>query len=88
LLQLCQSWWSFANFIRDFGTAFFILNKIDMPFCFLNFYPRFQVASIQTLTRRDKPEADLIIIDECHLSVSASFLKILEHYTPLQRLSG
>jgi superfamily II DNA or RNA helicase len=39
-----------------------------------------QVASIQTLIRRDKPEADLIIIDECHLSVSASFKEILAHY--------
>jgi superfamily II DNA or RNA helicase len=39
-----------------------------------------QVASIQTLTRRDKPEADLVIIDECHLSVSASFKQIVEHY--------
>ena len=32
-----------------------------------------QVASIQTLTRREKPDADLIIIDECHLSCSASY---------------
>jgi superfamily II DNA or RNA helicase len=39
-----------------------------------------QVASIQTLTRRDKPQADLVIIDECHLSVSASFKQIVEHY--------
>ena len=39
-----------------------------------------QVASIQTLTRRDKPQANLVIIDECHLSVSDSFQKIIEHY--------
>lgn len=39
-----------------------------------------QVASIQTLTRRDKPEADLIIIDETHLACSASFKQILKHY--------
>jgi len=39
-----------------------------------------QVASIQTLTRRDKPPADLLIIDETHLACSTSFLKILEHY--------
>jgi superfamily II DNA or RNA helicase len=39
-----------------------------------------QVASIQTLTRRDKPEADLIIIDECHLSCSASFKQIVDEY--------
>ncbi len=39
-----------------------------------------QVASIQTLTRRDKPPADLIIIDECHLSCSASYKQLLEDY--------
>ncbi|MGB4498571.1 MAG: DEAD/DEAH box helicase [Methylococcaceae bacterium] len=39
-----------------------------------------QVASIQTLTRRDKPEADLIIIDETHLACSASFKQVLGHY--------
>jgi superfamily II DNA or RNA helicase len=39
-----------------------------------------QVASIQTLIRRDKPEADLIIIDECHLSCSASYKQLLEEY--------
>lgn len=39
-----------------------------------------QVASIQTLTRRDKPPADLIIIDETHLACSASFKQILKHY--------
>jgi len=39
-----------------------------------------QVASIQTLTRRDKPQADLIIIDECHLSCSASFKQIVNEY--------
>lgn len=39
-----------------------------------------QLASIQTLSLRHKPDADLVIIDECHLSVSASFQKIIEHY--------
>ena len=39
-----------------------------------------QVASIQTLMRRDKPDADLIIIDEAHLSCSASYKSIVEHY--------
>lgn len=39
-----------------------------------------QVASIQTLMRRDKPAADLVIIDECHLSCSASYKSIVEHY--------
>ena len=39
-----------------------------------------QVASIQTLTRRDKPPADLIIVDECHLSCSTSYKEILKEY--------
>ena len=39
-----------------------------------------QVASIQKLTRRDNPEADLIIIDECHLSCSASYKKLIDAY--------
>ena len=39
-----------------------------------------QVASIQTLIRRDKPPADLVVIDEAHLSCSASYKSIVEHY--------
>ncbi len=39
-----------------------------------------QVASIQTLNRRDLPIADLVIVDEAHLSVSKEYLKILRHY--------
>ena len=39
-----------------------------------------QVASIQTLNRRDKPKADLVIIDETHLACSESFKKIIAHY--------
>ncbi len=38
-----------------------------------------QVASIQTLINRDKPDADLIIIDEAHLSCSASYKQIVKH---------
>jgi superfamily II DNA or RNA helicase len=39
-----------------------------------------QVASIQTLARREKPVADLVIIDEAHHSTASSYLKVLEHY--------
>jgi superfamily II DNA or RNA helicase len=39
-----------------------------------------QLASIQTLSNRHKPHADLVIIDETHLACSASFQKIIEHY--------
>jgi superfamily II DNA or RNA helicase len=38
-----------------------------------------QVASIQTLTRRNKPKADLLIIDEAHLSCSDSYKKLTLH---------
>ncbi len=39
-----------------------------------------QVASIQTISRRDKPLADIIIIDEAHLSLSASYRALIAHY--------
>lgn len=39
-----------------------------------------QVASIQTLSRRDKPAAGLVFIDEAHRAVSDSYLALLEHY--------
>ena len=41
-------------------------------------HARVQVASIQTLTRRQFPEADLIIIDEAHLSLAKSYLDVIE----------
>ena len=40
-----------------------------------------QVASLQTLVRRPMPEAHIVIIDECHRAKSASYLKIVEHYS-------
>lgn len=39
-----------------------------------------QVASIQTLLRRELPPADLIIIDEAHRAASRSYLSILANY--------
>lgn len=39
-----------------------------------------QVASIQTLVRREMPVADLVIIDEAHRSKAASYLKVLAAY--------
>ncbi len=56
-----------------------------------------QVASIQTLSRRERPDANLIIIDECHHAKAASYKKLWALYphakflgvtaTPI-RLSG
>lgn len=39
-----------------------------------------QVASIQTLIRRELPEADLIFIDEAHRAASRSYLSVLANY--------
>ena len=39
-----------------------------------------QIASIQTLARRDKPPAGLVFIDEAHRAVSDSYLALLDHY--------
>ena len=43
-------------------------------------YP-IQVASVQTLTRKNEyPEAGLIVIDEAHHSITRSYTRILEAY--------
>lgn len=39
-----------------------------------------QVASVQTLVRRDKPEADIIFIDEAHRAKAKTYEKILKCY--------
>lgn len=39
-----------------------------------------QVASVQTLVNRNKPKADLVIIDECHRAKAKTYQKILEFY--------
>jgi superfamily II DNA or RNA helicase len=46
-----------------------------------------QVASIQTLNRRKPPEADLIIIDECHHAVSKTYKELWKIY-PFQKFLG
>jgi len=49
-----------------------------------------QVASIQTLIRRELPPTDFIIIDECHLSLAVSYQKVMCHYedTPILGLTA
>ncbi len=39
-----------------------------------------QIASVQTLARRDKPPAGLVFIDEAHRAISDSYQALLEHY--------
>lgn len=38
------------------------------------------IASVQTLVRREVPNVDLIVIDECHHSLSKSFLRVLDEH--------
>lgn len=41
-----------------------------------------QVASVQTLARRQKlPPATLVIVDESHHSAAASYVRLMEHYS-------
>ena len=39
-----------------------------------------QVASIDTLRNRIKPQADIVFIDECHRAPANSYRKVIEHY--------
>lgn len=39
-----------------------------------------QVASIQTLARRELPEAQVVIVDECHHVRAATYAKVIAHY--------
>jgi superfamily II DNA or RNA helicase len=40
-----------------------------------------QVATIQTLTKREYPQADIVIIDECHHARAATYKKLWEIYS-------
>ncbi len=39
-----------------------------------------QIASVQTLARRELPHADLVIIDECHLSMAKTYTDLIAAY--------
>ncbi len=45
-----------------------------------NRFKKAQIASIQTLQRREQPPAKLVIIDEAHRSVSKQYLKVVNYY--------
>lgn len=48
-----------------------------------------QVASVQTLARRkDHPPAQLIVVDECHRTLGASYLRLLEEVYPEAHVVG
>ena len=46
-----------------------------------------QVATIQTLSKREYPEADIIIIDECHHAKASTYKKLWDIY-PQARFLG
>lgn len=58
--------------------------EIEAGIISANFAPNenldIQVASIQTLTRRSKPEAEIVIIDECHHAKAATYKTLWEIY--------
>jgi DNA repair protein RadD len=47
-----------------------------------------QVASIQTLSRREKPPAGIVIIDEAHRAMSDSYLNLINDHYPEQIVLG
>ncbi len=65
-----------ADRLREFGVPHgFIM--AGMP---RNPAARVQVASVQTLVRRQAPKAGLVICDEAHLSTAKTWTSILENY--------
>jgi DNA repair protein RadD len=69
--------------LREFGVLFGLIMAGESP----TPYARVQVASVQTLARRQMPPADLVIADEAHLSTAKTWTSILEHY-PNARILG
>ena len=65
-----------ANRFREFG--------VDFGYVMAGEHPRpgarVQIASVQTLVRRQVPPASLVICDEAHLSTATTWQKILEQY--------
>jgi DNA repair protein RadD len=60
------------------------LSSVDIPFGEIaagkprEYHHRVQIVSVQTAVRRDDlPKPDLVIVDECHLAVAATYKKVL-----------
>ena len=65
-----------ANRLREFGVDFGFVLAGEQP----RPLARVQIAGVQTLVRRDKPPARLIIPDEAHLSTADTWQTILNEY--------
>lgn len=72
-----------CNRLREFGVDYGLIMAGELP----RRGARVQVASVQTLIRRDSPPADLVICDEAHLSTAETWRKILDEY-PRARILG
>ncbi len=58
-----------AERIKAVGVSAGIVSKDYVP----DDEKEVQVATIQTLNRREKPKAEIVIIDECHHSKAATY---------------
>lgn len=72
-----------CNRLREFGVPHGLIMSGEEP----QPWHLVQVASVQTLTRRTAPAADLVVCDEAHLSTAATWHSILEKY-PTARILG
>lgn len=72
-----------SNRLREFGVQHGIIMAGTLP----TPYARVQVASVQTLSRRSPPPADLVVADEAHLSTAKTWHDLLEQY-PRARILG
>src|SRR5574337_901805 len=70
----------------------FAVHGMDSGLILPGYYPnghKLIIASVQTLIRREVPAVDLIVVDECHHSLSKSFLRILdEHIAKGEKVLG
>lgn len=72
-----------AKRFREFGVDFGLIMRGELA----RPHALIQVASKDTLVRRDLPPADLVICDEAHLSTAKSWQTIIEGY-PSARILG
>jgi DNA repair protein RadD len=72
-----------CNRLHEFGVPHGLIMAGEQP----QPWHGVQVASVQTLTRRTAPGADLVVCDEAHLSTAATWATILGQY-PTARILG
>ncbi len=65
-----------SNRLREFGVPFGLIMAGERP----NPTARVQIASVQTLVRREVPPARFVVCDEAHLSTAKTWTSILEQY--------